>query len=281
MDSIGSRVVGARQTYAVDQPATIVVQVRPALGPCTTLLSEELQATVDGAPLAPIADFAGDYGGWLYEYAAPRGRLQISYEATLDIAPDVTAPLPHDALADNALERMIMLRPSRYCPSDHVVGLVNAEFGSLTGDRERALAIEAWINRRILYVPGTSNVHDTAEDTMLTGMGICRDFAHLGVLLCRALNIPARFAAVYAPGLNPMDFHAVFEAWHDGRWWAYDATRLVPRQSLVRIATGRDAADTPFASVLSGSATLQDLSVTAFTRGTLPADDHLSPIAMA
>ena len=100
---------------------------------------------------------------------------------------------------------------------------------------------------------GSSSVHDSAEDTLLTGMGTCRDFAHLGVALCRAVGIPARFAAVYAPGLSPMDFHAVFEAQDlDGRWYAYDATDLAPRQSMVRIVTGRDAADAAFASVNSG-----------------------------
>ena len=98
--------------------------------------------------------------------------------------------------------------------------------------------------------PARVSVHDSAEDTLLTGMGTCRDFAHLGVALCRAIGIPARFAAVYAPGLSPMDFHAVFEAQgQDGRWYADDATDLAPRQSMVRIVTGRDAADAAFASV--------------------------------
>jgi transglutaminase-like putative cysteine protease len=128
---------------------------------------------------------------------------------------------------------------------------------------------------------GFSDVHDSAEHTLLTGMGVCRDFAHLGILLCRALNVPARFASVYAPGLDPMDFHAIFEAWHDGAWWAYDATRLVPRQTLVRVATGRDAADASFATVTSGIATLVSLTVTATSDGDLPVDAHDVPLAVA
>ena len=119
---------------------------------------------------------------------------------------------------------------------------------------------------------GSSSVHDSAEHTLLTGMGTCRDFAHLGVALCRAVGIPARFASVYAPGLFPMDFHAVFEVLEEGRWYAYDATDLAPRQAMVRIATGRDAADAAFASVVGGIATLEYLDVMATVGGELPVD---------
>jgi transglutaminase-like putative cysteine protease len=116
-------------------------------------------------------------------------------------------------------------------------------------------------------------VHDSAEDTLLTGKGTCRDFAHLGVALCRATGIPARFAAVYAPGLSPMDFHAVYEANEDGRWYVYDSTGLAPRASLVRIATGRDAADTAFAAVTRGNAELESIEVGAVALPDLPSDD--------
>ena len=127
---------------------------------------------------------------------------------------------------------------------------------------------------RVGYVAGSSSVHDSAEHTLLTGMGTCRDFAHLGVALCRAVGIPARFASVYAPGLFPMDFHAVFEVMEEGRWYAYDATDLAPRPAMVRIATGRDAADAAFASVVGGIATLELLDVTATVGDDLPVDDR-------
>ena len=109
-------------------------------------------------------------------------------------------------------ERQVYLRPSRYCPSDHLIGFAVAEFGFGPDAHERIAAITQWIRHRIGYVPGSSTVHDSAEDTLLTGVGTCRDFAHLGMALCRATGVPARFTAVYAPGLTPMDFHAVFEA---------------------------------------------------------------------
>lgn len=102
--------------------------------------------------------------------------------------------------------------------------------------------------------------------------GVCRDFAHLCIALLRARGVPARLVSVYAPGLDPMDFHAVCEAYVDGRWCVVDSTALAPRSSLVRIATGRDAADTAFLSTIYGWAELTDVEVTA-TVDTLPSDD--------
>ena len=144
----------------------------------------------------------------------------------------------------------------------------------------RVAAITDWIRERVGYVSGSSGVHDSAEDTLLTGTGTCRDFAHLGIALCRATGIPARFAAVYAPGLSPMDFHAVFEAFDGGSWRVHDATGLAPRQTLVRIVTGRDAADGAFASVSRGLANLVAVEVSAVTGGTLPLDDHHERVAL-
>jgi transglutaminase-like putative cysteine protease len=145
----------------------------------------------------------------------------------------------------------------------------------------RVASITEWIRERISYVPGSSDVHDSAEDTLLTGMGTCRDFAHLGIALCRATGIPARFAAVYAPGLYPMDFHAVFESLELGRWRVHDATGLAPRTSLVRIATGRDAADAAFSAVNSGVVSMDGIEVTATVGSVLPPDDHSRIVELA
>jgi transglutaminase-like putative cysteine protease len=277
VDVTRTRVVGADLAFQVDQPATILLQIRAAAS-AGTVTSERLEVRLDGTPL-DVTEVEAEYGGRLHELTPSEGLLTVSYLAELDHAPHPRAP--RSDVGSDDLERQIMLRPSRYCPSDHAVGLALAEFGDLKAPGARARAVASWINRRIEYTSGTSGVNDSAEDTVLTGLGVCRDFAHLGIMLLRALNVPARFAAVYAPGLDPMDFHAVFEAWHDDQWWAYDATRLVPRQSLVRVATGRDAADTSFATVTSGVATLTELTVTATSGGDLPVDAHDSPLAVA
>lgn len=121
----------------------------------------------------------------------------------------------------------------------------------------------AWVHERIAYVSGSSTGTDSALDTLLARQGVCRDFAHLSIALLRALGVPARLAAVYAPGLSPMEFHAVCEALVDGAWWVVDATQLAPRQSLLRVATGRDAADTAFLTSFGAAVTLDAIEVTA------------------
>jgi hypothetical protein len=278
VDITRTRAVGAELTFEIEQPATVVLQVR-ASASAGQVRDEQLTVLLDGQPLSDVTAIEADYGSRLHKILPGEGLLTVSYFSELEVAESPVAPLAWPDRAD--LEQLGMIRPSRYCPSDHVVGLALSEFGGLDSHRAKAMAIAAWINSRVEYVVGFSDVHDSAEHTLLTGMGVCRDFAHLGILLCRALNVPARFASVYAPGLNPMDFHAVFEAWHDGAWWAYDATRLVPRQTLVRVATGRDAADASFATVTSGIATLVNLSVTATSGGDLPIDTHQDLIAVA
>ena len=113
---------------------------------------------------------------------------------------------------------------------------------------------------------------DSALDTYLARRGVCRDFAHLVITFLRAYNVPARLVSVYAPGLSPMDFHAVVEAAYDGQWWVLDATGLAPRQPMVRIATGADTSDTAFLTVTRGLVALHDIQVTATIAGDLPVD---------
>ena len=121
----------------------------------------------------------------------------------------------------------------------------------------------SWVNEQLAYVAGSSLPTDGAVRTLLARQGVCRDFAHLSIALLRALNVPARLAAVYAPGLSPMEYHAVAEAFVDNAWWVVDATQLAPRQSLLRISTGRDAADTAFLTNFGAPTTLDNLQVTA------------------
>jgi transglutaminase-like putative cysteine protease len=277
VDVTRTRAIGAELSFEVEAAATVILQVRAATS-AGQVSSEWLSATLDGVPLV-VTTIDADYGGLLHRVLPATGLLTVSYFSELEVPATVAAPLGRPLGSE--LEQLDMVRPSRYCPSDHVVGLALAEFGDIESSRDKVAAIAAWINQRVEYVAGFSDVHDSAEHTLLTGRGVCRDFAHLGILLCRALNVPARFAAVYAPGLDPMDFHAVFEAWHDGAWWAYDSTRLVPRQTLVRVATGRDATDASFATVTSGLATLVTMGVTATSGGLLPVDSHDSLIALA
>jgi transglutaminase-like putative cysteine protease len=129
------------------------------------------------------------------------------------------------------------------------------------------------VGTQLYYVSGASRVTDGATQTLLQRQGVCRDFAHLVIAMLRARNVPARLVAVYAPGLAPMDFHAVVEAAVDGQWRVVDATTLAPRETLVRISTGRDASDTAFLTVQSGRTDLVSVGVTATSEPDLPRDD--------
>jgi transglutaminase-like putative cysteine protease len=195
----------------------------------------------------------------------PPGRLEISYRAVVSGRADVPTVTDGD--------RILYRRPSRYAESDRLAPMAQAEFAGITDPAELLLAVSSWVGTRLRYMPGSSGPTDGAVDTMLHRQGVCRDYAHLVIALLRALDVPARLAAVYAPGLDPMDFHAVAEVAVDGIWRVADATLLAPRSSLVRICTGRDAADTAFLSTYGGQADLLEYEVTATIDGLLPSDD--------
>jgi transglutaminase-like putative cysteine protease len=280
-----TRVVTCDLAYSVEEPTEVVLQI-VAADSAGRVVDERLQVALNGAP-APFVELRAPGGEKMHVIQSEPGFLTVSYRSEIQAAPPRV--LPSDTAAFDrgeqgralAYERQVFLRPSRYVPSDHLIGFAVAQFGVNPDVTSRVMAITNWIRARISYVPGSSDVHDSAEDTLLTGMGTCRDFAHLGIALCRATDIPARFAAVYAPGLSPMDFHAVFEAFHDGQWFVYDATGLAPRSSLVRIATGRDAADTAFAAINQGVANPEGMAVSATVGRTLPVDDHERVVQLA
>jgi transglutaminase-like putative cysteine protease len=280
-----TRVVTCSLGFDIAEPAEVALQVVVA-DSAGRIISERFHVMVDGAPPSSLQEIRTPHGERIHVIEASSGQLSVEYRAEIEArstqhpAADPEHPWHHDD-PTIAFDRQLYLRPSRYCPSDHLVGFAVSEFHVGPDVVARVASITEWIRDRISYVPGSSDVHDSAEHTLLTGMGTCRDFAHLGIALCRATGIPARFAAVYAPGLTPMDFHAVFETWHGGRWSVHDATGLAPRHSLVRIATGRDAADAAFASVDHGLATIAHMEVTATVGMALPRDDQSSLVELA
>jgi transglutaminase-like putative cysteine protease len=211
-----------------------------------------------------MREIATPHGGRLHQLAATPGQLVIAYSATVD----GTVPAPDTS----DLDLLSYRRPSRYCPSDRFLATAAAEFGKIDDTGELVRSVARWVHDRLIYQGGSSGPTGDAVDTLLLGEGVCRDYAHLVLSLLRARDVPARLVAAYAPGLFPMDFHAVVEAWVDGTWRVVEATRLAPRASLLRIATGRDAADTAFLSVHHGTANLVGVEVGAVV-DELPVDD--------
>ena len=167
---------------------------------------------------------------------------------TLDVFRADPAKIDETPLGEIPLDIMPFLLPSRFVPSDRLSAFACREFGELPKGHSRVTAICNWLYDNIDYRRGSSNQQTTADESLLLRAGVCRDFAHLGIAFCRALNIPARFVSCYAYGLEPRDFHAVFEAYLGGRWWLFDGTRQANLDGLVRIGVGRDAAEIAFAS---------------------------------
>lgn len=215
-------------------------------------------------------------GARLHRLRADAGPLAVRYRAVIEgmgIAPDTSAVDP-----------ILYLRPSRYCQSDEVFGQARRQFTGLSG-HDLVAAVTRFVEQSVTYSPGLSQGTDSAVTTLMTGQGVCRDYAHVVIALLRAMDIPARYVSCYAPGLRPMDFHAVAEAYLDGAWYVIDATRLANRSTLVRIATGRDASDCAFLSFHGANVTMPGLRVNAVVSGTDAAapvtDDFTSLVTIA
>jgi transglutaminase-like putative cysteine protease len=259
--------VAATLIYDIAAPAVIALQITVAGRPD----GETLAATLDGAPVGvtEVAGSGGPLGGRTHLVACGRGQLVVNYTRN-----GPSPATPPDRPTD--LDRIVATRPSRYCPSDRLGGYA-ARYRD-TDELATVRAIVGDVHRSMVYDATASGPTTDAIDTLLAGRGVCRDYAHLTAVLCRAVDIPARVAAVYAPGLDPMDYHLVVETALADQWLVWDATRLAPRQSLVRVATGRDAADVALGTVLSGRAELVHLSITAVADGDLPTDGHEAPV---
>jgi len=268
--------VGCTLGFDVERTAEIMLQIAPARRPGGSL-DDRLDVRLDDRPLR-VQELAAPDGGRLHVIHADAGRLEIAYEGRV-----TTKPAPWQV---SPLERIAALRPSRYCPSDRMLGFAGRQFGTIDPDDPAAVAkaledVVSFVFEHLQYQSGSSEATTDAAETLLSGAGVCRDYAHLVATLARALNIPARTAAVYAPGLSPMDFHAVAEVAVGGTWRVVDATHLAPRASMLRIATGADAAETAFATVLGGLAELTTLEILAVVDGNLPPDDGTSPVILA
>jgi transglutaminase-like putative cysteine protease len=257
--------VAATLTMSSPAPATALLQIAVARP------EDETLTVLTGGRPTDVEEFEAD-GARVHRLTLDEGETTVTYTASAQDGGPVRRVTP--------AEWAVALRPSRYCPSDQLEGFATTEFDRRMPRGELVGAVADWVHGRLVYTSGASRPVDTAVDTLLAGRGVCRDYAHLTVTLLRALEIPARLVAVYAPGLAPMDFHAVVEADVDGTWCVVDPTRLAPTGSLVRICSGRDAADTAFLSLFGGVARFETMSVTATTAGPLPAPD-VAPFALS
>lgn len=244
--------VGCRLEYRVEFETSFIFQV-------SVLDSKYQQVTSESLVTDPQHEIEigqiGHLSHRIHRVLAQPGWLNLYYSATVCNLPvsipakDLNAGL-HSTLPNTVLE---FLNPSRYCESDKLEHFAWNTFGETATGHARVQAVADWVYHHLRYSPGSTGPQTTACDVFIHRAGVCRDFAHLTIALCRALGIPARYVAGYAVNLVPQDFHGLVEVFLDGAWYLFDATRLAPVNGFVRIGVGRDAADMSFSTFVGNS----------------------------
>jgi transglutaminase-like putative cysteine protease len=242
--------------YDIDAPGCdMILSIQAARTRQQTVVSESL--TLSQPLLQKNFTVASTHTRHLRLQAGP-GPLTVRYHATVDLDHYQADPnqIPEIHITDLPGEVLQYVYPSRYCPSDRLLRLANKEFGLLQPGYTRVQAICNWVTQRVTFQSNTSNGSTTAVDTLIDEVGVCRDFAHLMITLCRAVNIPARFVTGFDygadPALGPPDFHAYVEVYLGQRWYLFDPSGTAIPMGFVRFATGRDAADCAFATLFGG-----------------------------
>lgn len=236
----------------LDPLCDFIFNIQSAFTPRQRVFDESLDIN---QAIAPWESERGIEGSRFLRLQAHAGALSVIYRGTVDIDHyrENPAVLREMSVLELDMEQLAYVYPSRYCQSDRLRALANYEFGGLTPGYFRVLAIAQWVNQRTRFVPGSSGSTTSAVDTLLDHAGVCRDFAHLMIALCRALNIPARFVTGIDYGADPSlgatDFHAYVEVFLSGRWYLFDPSGVSPPMGLIRLGTGRDAGDVSFATV--------------------------------
>ena len=244
--------------YDVRTQSVFIFNLGAAIRPDQQVVAERLSVTGDLA----IDEFPDEAGhNRFHRVNVPAGAFAVRYLATVDVDGRWSDPTATEVpLAELPGGVFSYLQSSRYCEVESIYGFALRRFGGVLAGYGRIQSICEWIKTNVDYLIGSSTVTSGARDVLATRAGVCRDFAHLGITLCRALNIPARFVSGYTQYRDPPpDFHAVFEAYLSTGWNLFDATGLAPVSELVRIGTGRDASDVSF-STFFGSAQLTRLS---------------------
>jgi transglutaminase-like putative cysteine protease len=259
--------VGCEFRYEVPVPTPVVFLVRPTGSGPHRICSEQWESE----PAQPFHDYVDLYGNVCRRSILPAGWSTINYEALVETAdaldpfePD-TPQLPVDELPDDTL---VYTLPSRYCLSDQLAERAWSLFGSLPPGWSRAQAIMDYVHNSLHFAYGSSTSVTSSVDVLENGAGVCRDFAHLAISFCRAVNLPARYVFGYLPDIEvepldaPMDFAAWTEVYLGDRWWTFDPRNNVRRKGRVVIARGRDALDVAMVTSYGG-AILHEMTVLA------------------
>ena len=249
---------GCELVFEATAPTPLILMLRPRSGVGQWVVREEYILE----PATPVVEYTDSYGNLCQRLVTPQGDFRVYTAACVETADaiDVEAAAPYVPVQDLPEAVLQFLLPSRYCEADRLGALASEIVGDRTPGYEQVEAIRHWIQTHVTYQYGTSDASTSAVDTAEKKVGVCRDFAHLGIALCRSFSIPARMVVGYLYQLEPMDLHAWFEAYIGDRWFTFDATQAKPRGNRIAIAYGRDAADVALATQY-GPLTLKTMHV--------------------
>jgi transglutaminase-like putative cysteine protease len=244
--------VSSELTYTLQSAGTVILNIHALRTQKQTVLEESL--TID--PYIKTEELPAEYGeNRLIRFdVTDTDAITITYKALVD---NFCVETDHENQVSTPVSQLPAavlpyLHPSRYCQSDKLLRFASSKFASIENPFVKVVAVTDWIYENVQYISGSTDSQTSAYDTVTELAGVCRDFAHLGIAICRALSIPARYFAGYAYQLVPQDFHACFEAFIGNDWVLFDATRLAPLNGMVKISTGRDAADSAVANLFGG-----------------------------
>lgn len=265
--------IGCDLTYDVRTPAVFLFQIEAAGNDHQAIITKQLTLN----PKAKVEHCKiGTEGNQLQRVAIEPCQFAVSYRATVELTHQTqnSNDVGESRVRETPSEVLTYLNPSRYCESDLLARFAFEEFGHLYPGYSRVQAICNWVFEQLDYTPGSTNSQTTAAHVLLQRTGVCRDYAHLAITLCRGIGIPARYVAGYALHLQPPDFHGFMEAFLDGSWYLFDPTRMTSTLGLVRIGTGRDAADVSVATITGNvMLTQQTVWAVAAEAGDDPVDD--------
>lgn len=250
--------VGCNVVYQTETPTPILLVLKPRIDGRQVIRQEKLSF---GTSLPPH-EFEDIHGNITYRTVLAPGRNEIRHDAIVSVSAQVDnygmhdEPIPVEDLPPGLLRYTL---PSRYCDSDKLRDFAWEHFGQVPHGIPRIQAVCDWVHENIEYRFGSGRPDLSASEVIHRRYGVCRDFAHCGVALCRAFNLPARYVTGHLPDIGftdaggAMDFHAYFEVYLGGNWYTFDPRFNVPRTGRVKVAHGLDAVDGAFSTIYGGA----------------------------
>ena len=260
--------IGCDLIFECTDPTPALFIIKPHCDSERPIIQEQLEFVPD----RPVDELKDVYGNILHRTTLESGSNRIRHDALVgvpsaaDKEQSIGEATPLRWLSPEVLQYVL---PSRYCDSDKLADFAWRKFGSFRQGYERAQEICNWVHNNIEYRFGSGRPDISASEIIQRGFGVCRDFAHCAISLCRAFNLPARYVTGHLPDIGyvdpgtPMDFHAYSEVYIGGRWHTFDARYNVPRIGRIKIAHGRDSVDCAFSTAF-GAASLSHFQVWAY-----------------